>query len=124
MSFRDDPVESPKQKDINNHISSIEVYNGDDEYNATTGIKLSPKGYEGIVLETQDLKGMHTRYRTRGELGIIINLESESGESWKIVIAHHKGCVYVEASDKNPYEPRPNFDPTKWLNKTENTLQT
>lgn len=127
--FSDNPIESPKSRNINNHIKSIEVYNGDDSYHATAGIKLSPQGYEGILMETQDIKGFHTDYRMRGELGLIVNLESEDGEEWQLGITHHKGCVYVEQLKRCPYnrpteKPINDFDATKWLNpNSDNTLQ-
>lgn len=76
------------------HIVSIDLYSGNDDYNAN---KITVKKFDekGIDL-TPTSVDVGSRLRN---LGVVINYVCESRHTWSDTILHHKGSVYKKTDN-------------------------
>lgn len=79
----------------NNHITKLQVFQGDDDYNILSSAEIVGSG-DGLKIEFQPSK-VTSKYRLRGEPGIVIHFNCESCERiWTKSYMHHKGTVHME----------------------------
>lgn len=95
-------VLSPSKSE-NNHIQSVRLMTGPDDYAVSSAVDCSTKDGQIVIKTVADLPKAAGRYR--GELAIEVNLASEDGEEWILKLWHHKGSVYAESEALRKVEP-------------------
>jgi hypothetical protein len=99
LKIEDDVLLAPSGH-INNHILSVEVLQKGDGSDPSDGPQRTMKFY--IENSRMVIREVDTRIgaRLRDEPAVKINLEEETTNlPWHILIYHHKGSVYIQASE-------------------------
>lgn len=86
----------------NFHVEAVDVFTGDDDYMETDRYSLTPdelnktKLVVGHVMREGKVKSPGG-FRVRHEPGVIMNLVSEDGNEYSLIISHHKGGLMIKA---------------------------
>jgi len=84
------------------HISKVEVFTGDDDYNETDCIEVQSRGGDKPELLIKQLltrKNKPSPNRLRGEPGVRLHIEGENGKHYIVTLAHHKGTISTSAKE-------------------------
>lgn len=82
------------------HISSIEIRQGNDDYEYTKRVVITSAKEDDLIITTMPMNGPSAK-RLRGEPQIIVTIrpEGEGLSEKQFVISHHKGSIYFELLD-------------------------
>jgi hypothetical protein len=79
------------------HVERVEIFTGDDEYNETDSVEITSHNDLLLIKQVLTRRNKPSSYRLRGEPGIRMFLNGESGEQFVLTLAHHKGSIHVSA---------------------------
>jgi len=81
----------------NFHVSHLEVFTGDDDYNETSCYRVDADPNSTLTISNRvEPKIQKVPYRLRNEPGVRIFLKSEWGDDFVLQVCHHKGSILVD----------------------------
>lgn len=83
-------------EDFNFHVTKMEIYTGDDDYNETDCLVVTEKLGSLEAQQRVFPKTRKSKNRIRHELGVRIFLMSENGHLYCLDICHHKGTLVFQ----------------------------